>query len=107
MCSRIAASIVRAAVPPTPDGMRVAERLIADNEEDYERRAIELASGLKYERGCNGFGAGELVDMRKVLYEGRWTSPLFDTRRWVRDLETAYELAWKKWVDGDGGDIWL
>ncbi|RPB21661.1 TPR-like protein [Terfezia boudieri ATCC MYA-4762] len=107
MCSRIAASIVRAAVPPTTEGKRISDKLIAESEEDYERRAVNLASGLKYERGSNGIAIGELIDIRKVLFEGRWTSPLFDTKRWVQDLETAYELAWKRWVDGEGGDIRL
>lgn len=107
MCSRIAASIVRAAVPPTVEGKRISDKLIAESEEDYERRAVNLASGLRYERSCNGFAIGELMDIRKVLFEGRWTSPLFDTKRWVQDLETAYELAWKRWVDGEGGDIRL
>lgn len=107
MCSRIAASIVRAAVPPTTEGKRISDKLIAESEEDYERRAVNLASGLRYERGSNGIATGELVDIRKVLFEGRWTSPLFDTKRWVQDLETAYELAWKRWVDGEGGDIRL
>lgn len=107
MCSRIAASIVRAAVPPNQEGKQISDKLIAESEEDYERRAIALASGVKYEAGGNGIATGELMEIRKVLYEGRWISPLFDTKRWVRDLETAYELAWRRWVDGEGGDIWL
>ncbi|KAF8471851.1 glycosyl transferase family 41-domain-containing protein [Kalaharituber pfeilii] len=107
MCSRIAASIIRSAVPPTPEGRKIADRMIADGEEDYEKRAVELASGLKYEPGGNGIAKGELVEIRKVLFEGRWVNPLFNTRRWVRDLETAYEKAWKNWVNGEGGDIWL
>jgi predicted O-linked N-acetylglucosamine transferase (SPINDLY family) len=41
------------------------------------------------------------------LWEGRWTSRLFDTKRWVRDLEKAYWEAWMKWERGEGGDIWL
>jgi predicted O-linked N-acetylglucosamine transferase (SPINDLY family) len=48
-----------------------------------------------------------LSELRRMLYESRWTSPLFDTKRWVRDLEEAYEIAWKKWEKGEGGDIWL
>jgi len=107
MCSRIAASIVRAAVPPTTEGKKISDKLIAESEEDYERRAVNLAGGLKYERGCNGIATGELMDIRKVLFEGRWTSPLFDTKRWVQDLETAFEVAWKKWAAGEGGDIRL
>ncbi|KAI5810081.1 glycosyl transferase family 41-domain-containing protein [Peziza echinospora] len=161
MCSRVAASIVRAAVPEgLQGGKEKIEKLIVGSEEEYERRAIELASGLKYmvkkvpratsvdkPNELTGLGStnalgkkeektgegenkrpekrarveqdvevetsevviatGELVEMRKILYEGRWTSPLFDTKRWVEDLERAYEQAWARWVEGKGGDIWL
>ena len=50
---------------------------------------------------------GRLFELRKLLYEARWSSALFDTKRWVRDLEDAYEIAWNRWVDGVGGDIFL
>jgi len=42
-----------------------------------------------------------------MLTEARWTSALFDTKRWVSDLEDAYDEAWRRWVEGEGGDIWL
>lgn len=103
MCSRIAASILRAAVPQTDAGRSMANGLIADSEERYEKRAIELVRGLKYRAG--GECEGELVDVRKVLFEGRWSSELFNTKRWVSDLEDAYEEAWRRWVSGEGGDI--
>ena len=51
--------------------------------------------------------SGRLVDLHEMLWRHRWTSRLFDTRRWVRDLETGYEEAWRRWVRGEGGDIWL
>lgn len=102
MCSRIAASIVRAAVPQTVEGVGVAERLVVGSEEEYESRAVELAGGLRY---VDGVGEGELAGVRRVLWEGRWKSELFNTERWVRDLEDAYEEAWRRWVRGEGGDI--
>ncbi|KAI9693220.1 MAG: hypothetical protein M1822_005216 [Bathelium mastoideum] len=52
-------------------------------------------------------GTGRLFELRRLLYEARWSSALFDTKRWVRDLEDAYEIAWQRWVDGTGGDIFL
>ncbi|KAF2232544.1 glycosyltransferase family 41 protein [Viridothelium virens] len=52
-------------------------------------------------------GAGRLFELRKLLYGARWSSALFDTKRWVRDLEDAYEIAWDRWVEGVGGDIFL
>lgn len=110
MCSRMAASILRGAMPKTAEGDQAVEELTAPSDEAYEEQAVELASDLLYstgEEGRDGAGRGRLMDIRKLLHESRWTSALFDTRRWVRDLETAYEEAWRKWVEGEGGDIWL
>jgi hypothetical protein len=42
-----------------------------------------------------------------MLWEGRWSSGLFNTKRWVSDLEDAYEEVWRKWVAGEGGDVFL
>ena len=105
MCSRMASSILRGALPPTAVGDKAAEELIASSEEDYEEKAVNLASGLKYR--SQGDGTGRLMELRALLYESRSSAPLFDTRRWVRDLEEAYREAWRRWVAGEGGDIWL
>ena len=109
MCSRMAASILRGALPRNEQGERAAQDLIAESDEAYEEQAVELGSDLVYptQEGTPGLGRGRLVELRRLLYESRWTSALFDTRRWVRDLETAYAEAWRRWVAGEGGDIWL
>ncbi len=109
MCSRMAASILRGALPKNAEGDRAAEDLIADSDEAYEEQAVELGSDLSYStvNGMQGIGRGRLMELRKLLYESRWSSALFDTRRWVRDLESAYSEAWRRWVAGEGGDIWL
>lgn len=52
-------------------------------------------------------GSGRLMDLREMLWRHRWVSRLFNTRRWVHDLETGYEEAWRRWENGEGGDIWL
>ncbi|PWW77099.1 Glycosyltransferase Family 41 protein [Tuber magnatum] len=106
MCSRIAASILRAAVPQTPEGKAIANSLIVGSEEEYEDRAVTLVSNLVYDND-EGRGIGELGAMRQVLFEHRWKSVLFDTKRWVRDLEDAYHEAWRRWVSDEGGDIYL
>jgi predicted O-linked N-acetylglucosamine transferase (SPINDLY family) len=104
MCSRMAASILKGALPKTPAGVQAAKELIASTDDEYEDMAVKLASDCTY----NGHRAsGRLSELRHMLYESRWSSPLFDTKRWVRDLEDAYEIAWKKWINGEGGDIWL
>ncbi|KAH9870842.1 hypothetical protein J1614_006414 [Plenodomus biglobosus] len=104
MCSRMAASILKGALPKNEEGMCAAKQLIASTDEDYEDKAVRLA------RDCTYVGhraKGRLSELRKMLYEARWSSALFDTRRWVSDLEDAYEIAWAKWEKGEGGDIWL
>ncbi|KAL8813846.1 MAG: hypothetical protein Q9223_006891 [Gallowayella weberi] len=92
--------------PRNAEGDRARQDLIVDSDEGYEERAVELATDLIYPND-EGKGLGRLMELRKLLYTSRWTSALFDTRRWVRDLEEAYEVAWKRWVAGEGGDIWL
>ncbi len=105
----MAASILKGALPKTPEGVRAFQDLVVSSNESYEEQGVELASDLVYrvEDGLGGQGHGRLVQLRKLLYESRWTSALFDTTRWVRDLETAYDQAWCRWVAGEGGDIWL
>lgn len=103
----MAASILQGALPKNDDGARAQRELIADNEEDYEEKAVALGKSFAYLPGAEGRGSGRLSELRKTLFHARWTSALFDTRRWVRDLEDAYDEAWARWVDGRGGDIWL
>ena len=107
MCSRMAASILKGALPKTDDGRRAAKELIAQSEDDYEEKAVALGKSFSYDAGSNGKGKGRLMELRHMLFHSRWSSALFDTKRWVRDLEDAYDEAWRRWVAGEGGDIWL
>ena len=109
MCSRMAASILKGALPKSVEGNIAATELIAKSDKDYEERAVVLGNGLVYSTESQdvGIGQGRLVELRKLLYESRWSSALFDTKRWVRDVEAAYAEAWRKWVAREGGDIWL
>ncbi|MCJ1414307.1 hypothetical protein MMC32_000633 [Xylographa parallela] len=110
MCSRMAASILKGALPKNAEGEKAATELVVSSDEEYETRAVELGTGLAtalQKRERRGSLSCRLTELRKILYEARWTSALFDTRRWVRDLEEAYEEAWRRWVAGEGGDIWL
>ncbi len=108
MCSRMAASILKGALPKGAEGDRAAAELIASDDAEYEDFAIKLAEGLRYDvsRGY-GEGIGRLAELRKLLWRSKWSCALFDTRRWVRDLEDAYEEAWRRWVAGEVGDIYL
>lgn len=103
----MAASILKGALPKHAEGVRAGKELIAHSEEDYEEKAVALGQSLTYEPGCQGKGKGRLMELRKMLFHSRWSSALFDTRRWVRDLEDAYDAAWEHWVEGKGGDILL
>jgi predicted O-linked N-acetylglucosamine transferase (SPINDLY family) len=109
MCSRMAASILKGALPNTASGLEAAKELMAQDEDDYEALATRLACGLSYRvvNGQYGEGYGRLAEMRKVLFDAKWTCALFNTRRWVSDLESAYDEAWRRWVTGEGGDIYL
>ncbi|KAJ5657017.1 hypothetical protein N7507_008967 [Penicillium longicatenatum] len=107
MCSRMASSILTSALPSTEDGRRAREELIASSDDDYENKAIQLCMDLKYVIGGGGRATGRLANMRQMLFLQRYTNRLFDTARWVRDLELAYEAVWAKWVNGEEGDIWL
>ena len=95
LCSRMASSILSSAFPDTPAGQQAREELITrSGDDEYENRAIRLC--MRPER---------LLELRRMLFEHRWDSPLFDTRRWVRDLELAYQRVWKAWVNGEDDDI--
>ncbi|KAH8431798.1 UDP-N-acetylglucosaminyltransferase [Aspergillus melleus] len=107
MCSRMASSILNSALPNSDDGRKAREELIATSDDDYESKAVRLCLDLQYESRGHGRARGRLSDIRKMLYHGRWTNKLFDTTRWVHDLEDAYEQVWKGWVNGEEGDIWL
>ncbi|KAJ9307341.1 hypothetical protein DTO271D3_1504 [Paecilomyces variotii] len=107
MCSRMASSILSSALPDSEIGKQAAADLIASSDEDYENKAIRLGLDLHYQLGSQGRATGRLTELRKILFMNRWQANLFDTRRWVNDLEDAYEKVWKKWVNGEDGDIWL
>jgi hypothetical protein len=109
MCSRMAASILRGALPNCPQGEEAAHDLIATSEQGYEDAAVILAGGLEYvvEESGLAVAKGRLADLRKLLWDNKWSCGLFDTRRWVSDVERAYEEAWRRWVDGVKGDIYL
>jgi protein O-GlcNAc transferase len=80
--SRVAGSILINA------GMR---ELVTDSPGDYERKVLELATA-----------PGKLADIRRRLHEARDSCPLFDTPRFVRNLESAYETMFDAYVRSRG-----
>jgi predicted O-linked N-acetylglucosamine transferase (SPINDLY family) len=63
--------------------------LIAQNLEEYERMAVELASRPE-----------ALREVREKLAGLRKSAPLFDTLRFVRNLERAYLAMWDTYAAG-------
>ncbi len=103
----MASSILSSALPGGETGQRAREELIACSDDDYENKAIRLCMDLQYMPGGGGRARGRLADIRQMLFMQRYKNKLFDTARWVRDLEDAYEAVWAQWVNGEEGDIWL
>jgi predicted O-linked N-acetylglucosamine transferase (SPINDLY family) len=64
--------------------------LIARSPEEYEQRALELAREPE-----------RLAELKRRLIANRSCSPLFDTRRFCRHLETAYEHMWRSAERGE------
>ena len=77
---RVAASLLQAAGMP---------ELVTENLQDYERLALALA------RDPN-----RLAALRQKLADNRLTCPLFDTDRFRKNLESAYEAMWQAWQMG-------
>jgi len=78
--SRVAASVLTAAGVP---------ELIVPDLATYESRAVELATN-----------PAELQQLRDILRQGRATTPLFDTPRFARNLEKAYQAMWQIHASG-------
>jgi len=68
------------------------EELVRYDAESCERLAMELAAS-----------PGRLEEIRHRLWATRDTSPLFDTPRFVRNLENAYAEMFKAFLDRDPG----
>ena len=78
---RVAASLLNAVGLP---------ELITENIADFEARAIALA-----------IGKDELAGLRAKLAANRTTTLLFDTARYTRHIEQAYQTMWEKFQRGE------
>jgi predicted O-linked N-acetylglucosamine transferase (SPINDLY family) len=79
--SRVAGSLLKAIGVP---------ELITNSLEDYEAKALSLAQN-----------PSELVGLRRRLTENRLTAPLFDSKRFTRHLERAYQMMWENYLRGE------
>ena len=78
--SRVAGSLLKAAGLPD---------LIAESMTQYEQAAFRLANSPP-----------AIAALRARLESGRTTSPLFDTPRFTRTMERAYEVMWETYLAG-------
>ncbi|GFY92974.1 tetratricopeptide repeat (TPR)-like superfamily protein [Actinidia rufa] len=67
----------------------VGEEMIADSMKEYEEKVVSLA-----------LNHSKLQDLTERLKASRLTCPLFDTARWVRNLERAYYKMWNLYCSG-------
>jgi predicted O-linked N-acetylglucosamine transferase (SPINDLY family) len=79
--SRVASGLLNA--------MELSE-LITHTPEEYEKLALHLAAR-----------PDELARIRQKLAKNRMTAPLFDTPRFVRNLENAFRQMWKLFLSGE------
>ncbi|CAG8472875.1 11687_t:CDS:1 [Paraglomus brasilianum] len=85
------------------------------NMKEYEERAVQLVRSVKYKyreystkdipKRWHRVGEGELIEMRKKLFLGREKSALFDTPRYVKDMEKGFLIAWRQWISGQEKNI--
>jgi predicted O-linked N-acetylglucosamine transferase (SPINDLY family) len=68
--------------------MRLPE-LVANSRAEYEAIALRLAR----DRDAN-------AATRAKVMRNRRTTPLFDTERFTRGLEAAYQIMWQRWCQG-------
>lgn len=78
--ARVAGSLLHAVGLP---------ELIASSLADYEAIALRLA----HDRDVH-------AALRAKLVAKRLTTPLFDTGRFARGLEAAYQVMWRRWCEG-------
>lgn len=81
--------------------------MVATSAEDYVKRAVQLSQSLSFDNADNlrdkgkaPAHEGELLRLRRKLFLARDEMPLFDTARWVRNLESGFREAWRRWVEG-------
>ncbi|KAK8545493.1 hypothetical protein V6N13_066771 [Hibiscus sabdariffa] len=67
----------------------LGEEMIVNSMKEYEERAVELA-----------LNRPKLHALTKKLKEARMTCPLFDTSRWVQNLDRAYFKMWNLYCSG-------
>jgi len=96
MSCRVAASLLTALGCP---------HLVRDSLEDYSRFVTEVVTNSNREVvGGKWRTVGALAELRAEIESKRVSEPLFDTQRWVQNLEVGIELMWKQHEQGKEPD---
>lgn len=82
MASRVAASLCHAT--------GLGDAMVVNSLEEYENRAVEL-----------GLDRAKRLALRQALREARTHCPLFDTEKYVDNLEKAYCKMWDIYIQGN------
>lgn len=110
MCSRVSASVIECALTmPPPDAadgdtmedvQAMVAELIPRSEEEYADRVVHYAT--------TEVGRARLERIRRRIYDNRERDGgFFDTRAWVRCVETGFRQAWADWLRGETRDIYI
>ena len=71
--------------------------LVVDTEDDYQFMAINL-----------GNTPSKIRALKEQLQKNRLSHPLFDTRRFAQNLESAYLKLWENYINQkESGIIWV
>ena len=65
--------------------------LVTENQADYEAQAVKLATDARL-----------LKSLRDKVIKKRDKGELFDTARFTRHMEAAYQQMWQRWLAGEG-----
>jgi len=84
LASRVGASLLRSALSSS----MLSDALVVSSMEEYEDCMVECARSNSNTKGNDTLNFREL---RKELRDQRSIAPLWDTERWVRNLETGLE----------------
>ncbi|KAK4733365.1 hypothetical protein R3W88_007626 [Solanum pinnatisectum] len=67
----------------------LGDEMIVSSMKEYEEKAVSL-----------GLNRSKLQDLTNRLKAARMSCPLFDTTRWVRNLERSYFMMWRLYCSG-------
>ena len=102
MGSRVSASFANA------NGFK--DEMVVNSWEEYEKRALELYNNRDIykvrvqlpEKLCKTTDSIPFLQDLRARWESKIkTGPLFDTKRWVGNVEKAFDMVWEIYLNGE------